>query len=189
MFSPVGKLMMLGFDWIQKMAYFGLLNNKKAMKFILTILIGLVSVGAFAQGTPAKPSTTNCYKEWYTLFKERGANPVADGTHEVVISIKGSDAYSECFMGKIDVKDGKIVGKLQIQKIDGSYGEFDKKATAFYTNESGLVKDEMRFINNGMSEGLTSTDGEVVRLFFYKSLAEKPKANKKAPSPSALIKN
>jgi hypothetical protein len=115
--------------------------------------------------------------------------PLADGTHEVVISIKGSDAYSECFLGKIEVKEGKMAGKLQIQKMDGSYGDFDKKATAFYTNESGQVKDELRFVNSGMSEEFTSTDGEVVRLFFYKSLAEKPKANKKAPSPSALIKN
>jgi hypothetical protein len=186
---PVSKLMKLRFDWIQKMAYFGLINNKNAMKFILTILIGLVSVGAFAQTTATKPSTTNCYKEWYTLFKERGTTPLADGTHEVVISIKGSDAYSECFLGKIEVKEGKMAGKLQIQKMDGSYGDFDKKATAFYTNESGQVKDELRFVNSGMSEEFTSTDGEVVRLFFYKSLAEKPKANKKAPSPSALIKN
>jgi hypothetical protein len=161
----------------------------KAMKFILTILISIMSVGLFAQGTPTKPSTSNCYKEWYTLFKERGTNPVADGTQDVVISIKGSDAYSECFMGKIEVKDGKMAGKLQIQKIDGSFGEFDKKATAFYTNESGQVKDELRGINNGMSEAFTSTDGEVVRLFFYKSLADKPRANKKAPSPSQLIKN
>lgn len=170
------------------MAYFANININY-MKSILAILISLVTVGAFAQGASAKPSTTNCYKEWYTLFKERGANTVADGTHDVIISIKGSDAYSECFLGKIDVKDGKMAGKLQIQKIDGSYGEFDRKATAFYTNESGLVKDELRFINNGMSESFTSTDGEVVRLFFYKSLAEKPKANKKAPSPAALIKN
>jgi hypothetical protein len=160
------------------------------MKPILAILISFITVGAFAQGaSSAKLSTTNCYKEWYTLFKERGANVVADGTHDVIISIKGSDAYSECFLGKIDVKDGKMAGKLHIQKIDGSYGEFDRKATAFYTNESGLIKDDLRFINNGMSESFTSTDGEIVRLFFYKSLVEKPKANKKAPSPATLVKN
>lgn len=171
------------------MAYFAYININY-MKSILAILISLVTIGAFAQGaSTAKPSTNNCYKEWYTLFKERGANPVADGTHDVIISIKGSDAYSECFLGKIDVKDGKMAGKLQIQKIDGSYGEFDRKATAFYTNESGTVKDELRYINNGMSESFTSTDGEIVRLFFYKALAEKPKANKKAPSPAALVKN
>lgn len=171
------------------MAYFANINTNY-MKSILAILISLISVGAFAQSpSAAKASSSNCYKEWYTLFKERGANPVADGTHDVIISIKGSDAYSECFLGKIDVKDGKMAGKLQIQKIDGSYGEFDRKATAFYTNESGTVKDELRYINNGMSESFTSTDGEIVRLFFYKALAEKPKANKKAPSPSTLVKN
>jgi len=156
------------------------------MKSILVILITFVSVGTFAQ---TKPTTiSDCRKEWYSLFKERGANPVADGTHEVIISIQTSD-YSECFMGKIEVAGGKLAGKLQIQKVDGTYGEFDKKVSEAYQNQEGVLKDELREIHNGMSSSIVAQSGETVRLFFYKSLAEKPKANKKAPAPSAIIKN
>lgn len=160
------------------------------MKSILAILITFVSVGVFAQTKPAaKPATSgNCFKEWYTLFKERGANPVADGTHEVIITIRAND-FSECFMGKIDVAGGKLASKLQIQKMDGSYEEFDRKVSASYQNAEGALKEELREVNNGMSASLTLADGEIIRLFFYKSLAEKPKANKKAPTPAALVKN
>jgi hypothetical protein len=40
-----------------------------------------------------------------------------------------------------------------------------------------------------MSELLTLNNGEKIRLFFYNNVNEKVKANKKAPAPSALIKN
>jgi len=161
------------------------------MKSILAILITFVSVGVFAQTKPAaaKPATSgDCFKQWYTLFKERGANPIADGTHNVVITLRTND-YSECFMGKIDVANGKLAGKLQIQKMDGSFEEFDKKVSSSYQNAEGVLKEELREITNGMSASLTTTDGEMIRLFFYESLAGKPKANKKAPAPAALVKN
>ena len=92
-------------------------------------------------------------------------------------------------MGRVDIAGEKMIGKLQIQKIDGSYEEFDKKASAAYQNDQGTLKEELRTINNGMSSFIRLTDGEIVGLFFYKSLADKPKSNKKAPSPTALIKN
>jgi hypothetical protein len=39
-----------------------------------------------------------------------------------------------------------------------------------------------------MSGEMVLSDGELVRCFFYQAILEKTKANKKAPSPSALIK-
>lgn len=159
------------------------------MKAILSlILVFVISSVLFAQST-AKASTgsSSCFKEWYTLFKDRGANPLADGTHDVIITLRQGD-YAQCFMGKIDVVDSKISSKLQIQKMDGSFAEFDKKVSAALTRD-GVLKEELRDISNGMSASINMEDGEIVRLFFYKSLAEKPKANKKAPSPSELIKN
>lgn len=156
------------------------------MKSILVILLSIVSFGVFAQ---AKPSTAggNCFKEWYTLFKERGANPIPDGTQDVIITLRGSD-YSECFMGKIDVAAGRLGGKLQIQKADGTYEEFDKRVSAGYQDATGALKEELRDITNGMSASVTLADGETIRLFFYKYLADKVKANKKAPSPASLVK-
>jgi hypothetical protein len=157
------------------------------MKPILAILISFLSLSAMAQtGAPKQGASSNCFKEWYTLFKERGANPIPDGTQDVIITLRSSD-YSECFLGKINVAGGKLVGNLQIQKMDGSYEEFDKKVSAAYQT-GGVLKEELREIINGMSASASLTDGEMIRLFFYKSLADKPKANKKAPSPSALIK-
>lgn len=160
------------------------------MKTILTILICILSVAAFAQSGAAGPKKIpTCYDQWYAVFKERGASPVADGTHEVIISLRNEYDYAECFFGRVDVKDGKMVSKLQIQKVDGSYEEFNKKVSALYQNAEGTLKEELRYVTNGMSESLELGDGEKIRLFFYKSLTEKVKANKKAPAPAALIKN
>jgi len=165
------------------------------MKTIFTILICFLSLAVVAQGaaktttTPAPKKAANCYDQWYSLFKERGAVPIADGTHEVIISLRNEYDYAECFLGKIDVKDRKIIGELQIQKMDGSYEVFDKKVGALYQNSEGIVKEELRYITNGMSESVVLGDGEKIRLFFYKSLTDKTKANKKAPNPSALIQN
>lgn len=160
------------------------------MKTVFTILICLLTFSVFAQmGTAPVKKTPTCYDEWYATFKERGANPLVDGTHDVIISLRNEYDYAECFLGKIEVKDGKINSKLQIQKVDGSYDNFDKKPGAIYQNAEGVVKEELRSIANGMSEPLELSNGEKIRLFFYKSLAEKVKANKKAPSPTSLIKN
>lgn len=157
------------------------------MKSVLVLLISLFSTGLFAQSGTAKPGTSGgCFKEWYALFKERGAKPIEDGTHDVIITLRKDD-YTECFLGKIDVTGGKISSKLSIQKVDGSYEEFDKKVSEAYQNSEGVLKEEMRAINNGMSAPAVLADGLAIRLFFYKSLGDKPKANKKAPSPSALV--
>ena len=165
------------------------------MKPILSVLILSFSVTFFAQGqttTPAKQpakstSSKDCFKEWYTLFKERGADAVPDGTNDVIITLRNAD-YNECFMGRIEVSGGKLSGKLQIQKVDGSYAEFDKRVSASYQNAEGTLKEDARDITNGMSASVALSDGEFIRLFFYKALAEKPVANKKAPAPSVLVK-
>jgi len=158
------------------------------MKPFLTIIAFLLSVAIFAQSGSPKPGANKCYQEWYSLFKERGANPVPNGLQDVIISIRG-DEYGECFMGRVDVAGEKMIGKLQVQKMDGTYEEFDKKVSATYQNDQGTLKEELRTINNGMSSFVRLSDGEIIGLFFYKSLADKPKSNKKAPSPSVLIKN
>lgn len=155
------------------------------MKPVLVLIISLLTTGLFAQS--GKPSASgSCFKEWYALFKERGAKPVEDGTHDVIITLRNGD-YAECFMGKIDVAGGKIVSRLSIQKVDGTYAEFDKKVSEAYQNSEGALKEEMRTITNGMSAPVVLADGESIRLFFYKSLGDKPKANKKAPPASTLV--
>ena len=58
-----------------------------------------------------------------------------------------------------------------------------------YQNADGTVKEDLRGVTNGMSESFELGSGERIRLFFYKSITNKEKANKKAPNPAALIKN
>lgn len=162
------------------------------MKPILSVFILSLSVSFFAhaQTKPAaKPvASSNCFKEWYTLFKERGATPIPDGVNDVIITLRNNE-YSECFMGRVEVSNGRLVGKLQIQKVDGSFEEFDKRVSASFQNEQGTLKEDLREVVNGMSASVVLADGDYIRLFFYKSLASKPVANKKAPAPSALVKN
>lgn len=160
------------------------------MKYILFALPYCISFGLFAQAkTQPKPASTSgdCYKEWYLTFKERGAKPVPDGIQDVIITLRNKEQVSVCFIGKIEVKDGKLASKLQVQKVDGTYEEFDKKISAVYQNSDGVLKEELREINNGTTPSLELTDGESIKLFFYKSLNDKPKANKKAASPSVLV--
>jgi hypothetical protein len=165
------------------------------MKTILSVLVCLLSLtvvaqtGATKSAAAAPKKEVSCYDQWYAVFKERGADPVADGTHDVIISLRNEYDYAECFFGKIDVKDGKLASKLQIQKVDGSFEEFSKKVSTSFQNADGVVREDMRDVSNGMSEALQLSSGEKIRLFFYKSVAAKEKANKKAASPSALIKN
>lgn len=160
------------------------------MKPILAILFSFLTLGVFAQGAPAKPTASkNCFNEWYALFKERGAKPIPTGIHDVVIAVRKGD-YSECYMGKVDVMDGKISGRPQVQKMDGSFEEWDYRISQSYFDADGKIKNTALLeINNGMSAEVTLADGENIRLFFYKFIADKPKANKKAPAPSALVKN
>lgn len=166
------------------------------MKTFLSIIVCFLTFTAVAQTKTTPPKTTaapkkdvTCYDQWYAIFKERGANPVADGTHDVIISLRTEYGYAECFYGRIDVKEGKLASKLQVQKEDGSYEEFDKKVSTIYQNSEGVVREDLRGITNGMSDSFTVSGGDNVRLFFYKSIADKAKANKKAPNPAALIKN
>jgi len=160
------------------------------MKPILAILVSFLSFGAVAQTTQAKPvASKNCFNEWYALFKDRGAKPIPTGIHDVVIAFRNGE-YSECYMGKVDVIDGKISGRPQVQKIDGTFQEWDKRISSNYVDEAGNIKaSALLEIHNGMSAEISLADGETVRLFFYKFIEEKPKANKKAPSPSTLVKN
>lgn len=171
------------------------------MKSIFTILFSVLTIAAFAQGQGQSKATAggssaaktapsgNCYNEWYSLFRERGAKPIPNGTHDVVISIRHGN-YADCFLGKVDVFGGKLSSRPQVQKVDGTYEEWDRRISANYFDSEGKIKDNAILeINNGMSSELTGSEGELVRIFFYQFVAEKPKANKKAPAPSALIKD
>ncbi len=166
------------------------------MKKISTLFFGLAMLSAFVtfgQAPAKKPATSStsgsCFSEWHTLFRERGAKPVTDGTHEVIVTVRGED-NSECYLGKATVADGKIVPPLLVQKQDGSfesYATLGKKLDPSWVASQN--KETIYEITDGMSVTFYTSDKEIGKIFFYTFVNDKPKANKKAPAPSALVKN
>ena len=152
-----------------------------------TLLILLVSPG-FTQ-TKAPSVNKDCYGEWYTLFRERGAKPIPDGTHDIIISIR-KDGYSQCFIGKVDVEGGKIKLPVHIAKEDGTFETLgDTGLKLDPASIAAKTPDALTSITDGMSVTAYTVDHETVKLFFYKFVNDKPKKNKVAPPASALVKN
>src|SRR6187431_1945552 len=102
-------------------------------KTLITGLLILLISPVFAQTKPTQTEKTtqakaasapepakDCYGEWYTLFRERGAKKIPDGTQEVVISIR-KEGFSRCFMGKVDVENGRLVPPVYVAKQDGTF--------------------------------------------------------------------
>ncbi|MCU0355346.1 MAG: hypothetical protein MUD08_16660 [Cytophagales bacterium] len=153
------------------------------MKFPLKTLVLLTvatSVSVSAQTVPAPPLGDNsCASQWYWLFKERGATSIPNGVQPVVVSVK-KYGVNHCLMGKIQVKDGKLVFPLYLEKEDGTSMEVLMNLTAAQmAKEPNLLT-----IHSGCSNRFLSADKEEIELFFYKSLNPKPTSFKRAPPVS-----
>jgi hypothetical protein len=154
---------------------------------IAAILVLLISP-VFGQTKPA-PANKDCYGEWYTLFRERGAKPIPDGSQEIIISIR-KDGYSQCFLGKVDVAGGKIKMPVYVAKEDGTFQTMGE--TGLKLDPASIAAkdpDALTSITDGMSVTAYTTDHETVKIFFYKFVNDKPKKNKVAPPASTLVKN
>lgn len=162
-----------------------------AKKILITICLIVMISPAFAQGKSASAKAAppkDCFREWLDLFRDRGGKPVPDGTQEVIITLRRSDK-SLCYMGKIDVVGGKMKLPLWVQKDDGTFETFaatGKKLDPEF--QATTSEEDLLAITDGMSISFRTNEQEYGRLFFYKFLNDKPKANKIAPSPAALIK-
>ncbi len=176
--------------------------SKLALAFLLIApLAGFAQKGGQPKakddkGTPqskgAQNPSADCYKEWYTLFSERGAGTVTDGIQNVVLSIRNtSDGTSKCYMGKVEVSGGKIKPPIMVEKEDGTFDTFNaltgKRLDPMFIKS--MPEDELYAIHDGMSINMKSADMEYGRIFFYTFISEKPKKLKEAPSPKALVKN
>ncbi len=155
--------------------FISLILITKPMKPILAVLFSFFSLGVFAQSQGSKSTgsaqankpASNCYEEWYSVFKERGANPVANGIQEAVVTIRNGN-YSECFMGRVNVLDGKVLGRPQVQKMDGTYEDWGKDVSHKYFNTDGTRTEEgnsLLTITNGMTGEMLLADGDIVRAF------------------------
>lgn len=162
------------------------------MKNMLTILVFIFSFnfafGQTAESFHAKDEVEGCYNDYYAAFTERGANPVTDGQHDVVISVI-HQGKSECYFGKATVKDGKFINPVTIQKDDMSFVPLN---TIFKSlDQNWLEEQDMATINDitdGMSNVFLTKDEYELRMFFYTFVHPKPRANRKAPPADVLLK-
>lgn len=144
------------------------------MKKIFLILIFIVC----ARNIQAQEKSTNCYTEYYTVFRDRGANVVPDGQNDVVVSIR-KDGVCTCVLGKITVKGGKPINDLILDREDGTYEKFSFTPNSSYSKGETILENG---VFNGMSPTYFSSNDESINLFFIKALKEKKGTYKQAPS-------
>lgn len=149
-------------------------------KTITTLLLvfaisGLANAQADSKTGEAKAGDpeTNCYLKWAQKFETRGADDVADGIYtDVIITVRnGSEA--ECYNGKCEVKEGKIIGMYR-KLEDGTYE---------------LLKMKLRYefpitISNGMSKTVVTYEDELINVLFIKKIKPKKAGFIKAAEPT-----
>ena len=116
-------------------------------------------------------SSETCLEQYQTQFKERGASPVDDGNHKVIISIT-TETGTECYEGKAKVEGATVIA-LYLSYEDGTTEFLERKY-------KGISKPK---ITNGISEVLTTTDGETIQVVFVTKILPKKKQLKKATGP------
>lgn len=144
------------------------------MKRTLTLLSFVISIAAAtAQTTKKADDETNCYLKWAQKFESRGADDVTDGVYtDVIITFRnGGDA--ECFNGKVEVKDGKVIA-MYLKMEDGSYEAVKKKSK--YDKIPVTV-------TNGMSSTIVTKEDELINVLFIKKIKPKKAGFEKAPEP------
>ena len=129
----------------------------------------------------------NCYKQWLDYFTSLGTKPLSDGMHEVVIAFKSKESC-HCYMGKVDVLDGKIRTPVYVQTEGGDYKTFTALGKNLDTEFIAAQGAGLWSISNGMSVVFQTTEAEYGRIFFYKFLNKNKEMIKEAPSPSDLLK-
>lgn len=132
-----------------------------------------VTTAVSAQTTKKEGDDSNCYLKWAHKFETRGAEEITDGVYmDVIITIRnGSEA--DCFSGKCEVKEGKVIA-MYIKMEDGKY-ELMKKKARF---------DIPITINNGMSLSMITMDEEIINVLFIKKIKPKKAGFEKAAEPT-----
>jgi len=125
-----------------------------------------------ATNTTAIEEENNCYVKWAHKFETRGADDVADGTYsDIIISVRNGST-AECYVGKCDVKDGRIIA-MYIRLEDGKYELFKRKPRYEFPIT----------ITNGMSKTVITTEDDLINVLFTKKLKPKKAEFQKAPDP------
>ena len=145
------------------------------MKRIITTLTLFIGIAGAVNAQTAKKAEdeTNCYLKWAQKFEDRGADDVADGVYTDVIITFRNGSGAQCFNGKCEIKEGKVIG-MYIKKEDGDYEQIKKK----------LRYDFPVTITNGMSKTVLTLDDELINVLFIKKIKPKKAGFEKAPEPT-----
>ncbi|MEO6904262.1 MAG: hypothetical protein ABI315_14075 [Bacteroidia bacterium] len=143
----------------------------KKIIITLTFIFTLYNV-SFAQTSKSEPET-NCYLKWSQKFEERGAEEVVDGVYPDVIITFRNGSEAECYNGKCEVKEGKIIG-MYLKMEDGSYEKVKKK----------IRYDFPVTVTNGMSKTVLTFEDELINVLFVKLIKAKKAGFMKAAEPS-----
>ena len=142
-------------------------------KHLLILSVLLISTSIFSQNS----ATTDCFKKLEDAFAKRGSLVVADAIHTNVIISFFEEGGSRCVGGKVRVENGTITS-IFLQFEDGTYELMDKK---FY-NSKKLAP----IVTNGISEMITTVDGEKLRIVFIDKLKPKKQTYKEINLPDDL---
>ena len=148
---------------------------KKSLLILSIAALSFANVSAQEQES-AMP-VSNCYYDYYTAFRDRGAKAVSDGVNEVVVTIR-KDGACVCLMGKVTVKEGKPINDLYLAREDGTFEKFKFTPHPKYARSEGQF---VNYISNGMSPTYLSRNEEMINLFFIKALNDKQAHYKTAP--------
>ncbi len=122
-----------------------------------------------------EPRELTCYNKWSQKFDERGAEEVEDGVYTDVIITSRIGAKANCWSGKAEVRNKKLV-KCYIIKEDNS----EEEVTRTWKNNSNK---EVSIIN-GVSTSMISVHNELINVLWPKKIKAKKAAAKKAPDPT-----
>lgn len=133
------------------------------MRLLITLFIVVLANSTFGQ---------DCYSKYRKAFSERGASEVTDSTYEgVIIAVREGD-QTNCFMGKVSVKSGKVV-------LDNFYVELEDDS---YENLGPRFKNLKPVeIKDGVSQIIIDKRDNLYNVIFLGHLNPKKKGFKKAP--------
>lgn len=141
----------------------------------LALIIGMAGLSNAQTTTATKKSEpeSNCYLKWAQKFEERGADEVTDGVYTDVIITFRNGSEAQCFNGKCEVKEGKVIA-MYIKLENGTYE---------------LVKKKLRYefpvtITNGISKTILTVDDELINVMFIKKIKPKKAGPEVAPDPA-----
>jgi len=133
------------------------------MRLTITLFIVILANSSFGQ---------DCYSKYRKAFTERGAIEVTDSTYEGVIIAIRQGNETNCFMGKVSVKSGKVV-------LDNFYVELEDES---YENLGPKFKNLKPVeIKDGVSQIIIDKRDNLYNVIFLDHLKPKKKGFKKAP--------